>query len=149
VEKSPEVIETLHTGFTVADLRATLKLLRECFGFSATEPHTPPSETLSRIIGVAGAVAEIAYVSMPGHRIELLQYLAPVRSSVECLRPYDVGFAHMAFLVNDVDAMATKAAKHGFQRLSDIPTIEHGRNRGRKATYLRDAAGFTIELMGP
>jgi glyoxylase I family protein len=149
VEKSPEVIETLHTGFTVADLRATLKLLCDCFGFSATEPHVPPSETLSRIIGVAGAVAEIAYVNMPGHRIELLQYLAPVPDYVAYLRPYDVGFAHLALLVSDVDAMAAKAATHGFQRCSDIPTIEHGRNKGRKATYLRDASGFTIELMGP
>src|SRR5580698_8706097 len=96
---SPEVSATLHTGFTVADLRATVRFLTECFGFEATEPHSPPGQTLSQIIGLAGADAEIAYVSTPNHQIELLQYRKPVPINSHAPRPCDVGFAHIAFLV--------------------------------------------------
>jgi catechol 2,3-dioxygenase-like lactoylglutathione lyase family enzyme len=147
--EGPRVLETLHSGFTVADVRATAQLLCECFGFTATEPHCPPSSTLSRIVGLTDAQAEIIHVTTPGHHIELLQYHSPAGRSDFRLRPCDTGFSHIAFRVSDVGAMAARASMHGFSVLADIPRITTGRSAGRRATYVRDRHGFTIELMGP
>jgi catechol 2,3-dioxygenase-like lactoylglutathione lyase family enzyme len=148
VNANPTVLETLHTGFTVADVRATARFFRECLGFTVTEPHAPPGSMLSRIIGVPGAEAQIAYVTAPNHVIELLQYQRPEVQSGVPRSPCEVGFAHVAFLVGDVGAVARMAAEYGFRVQADIPRIETGRSKGRRATYIRDAFGFTIELMG-
>jgi catechol 2,3-dioxygenase-like lactoylglutathione lyase family enzyme len=141
-------IQTLHSGFTVADVRHLARFFRECLGFETTEPHAPPSDMLSRIIGVPGAEALIVYVTAPGHTIELLEYRLPPTITRAAPRPCDVGFAHLAFLVDDVQRVAAAASAHGFAVLSDIPRIETGRSAGRRATYLRDPQGFTVELMG-
>jgi catechol 2,3-dioxygenase-like lactoylglutathione lyase family enzyme len=148
MKAAPKVLETLHTGFTVADVRETARFFRECLGFAVSEPHTPSAPMLSRIIGVPGAEAEIAYVTAPNHVIELLQYHSPRTESVVARRASDVGFAHIAFLVDDVGEVARRAAEFGFLVQPDIPRIETGRSAGKRATYLRDAHGFTIELMG-
>ena len=142
------VIRTLHTGFTVADVRATARFFRDCLGFTTTEPRGRPGAMLSRIVGIPGCEAEIAYVSAPGHTIELLQYASPPSAVTSASRPCDVGPSHVAFLVEDVEAVAHAARDFGFVVLTDIPRIDTGQSAGRRATYLRDAYGFTVELMG-
>jgi catechol 2,3-dioxygenase-like lactoylglutathione lyase family enzyme len=148
VTSAPAAPATLHAGFTVADLRRLAAFFRECLGCTVSEPHTPPAEVLELIVGVPGAEAEIAYVTAPGAIIELIQYRAPQSATQSAPRPCDVGFAHLAFLVSDVDSVVAAASRYGFAVPALIPTIQHGRNAGRRATYLRDANGFTVELMG-
>jgi catechol 2,3-dioxygenase-like lactoylglutathione lyase family enzyme len=97
------VLATLHTGFTVADVRETARFFRECLGLAVSEPHRPSGPMLSRIIGVPGAEAEIAYVTAANHVIELLQYHQPRSEGGVPRLPSEVGFAHVALLVDDVD----------------------------------------------
>jgi catechol-2,3-dioxygenase len=145
---SVRILETLHSGFTVADVRQLAAFFRDCLGCAVTEPRAAPSETLARIVGVDGAAAEIVYVTTPGHTIELLEYRAPGSHTESAPRPCDTGFAHLSFLVDDVAAVAAAAARFGFVATREMPRIGAGPHAGRHATYLRDAHGFTIELMG-
>ncbi|MGE3598494.1 MAG: VOC family protein [Dehalococcoidia bacterium] len=138
----------LHTGFTVANVRRLAAFFRDCLGFEVTEPHTPPAEILAEIIGVPGAQATIAYVTVPGAVLELLEYRAPASATRSAPRPCDIGFAHVSFQVDDVRAVAEAAREYGFTAPPTIPTSPHGRNAGRRLTYLRDADGFTVELIG-
>jgi catechol 2,3-dioxygenase-like lactoylglutathione lyase family enzyme len=144
----PVVVETLHSGFTVADVRRLARFFRDCLGCAVTEPRSPPPEVLARIVGVAGADAEIVYVTAPGHVIELLQYRSPASATPAAPRPCDVGFSHLSFLVDDVAAVARAAGRYGFSAEPAMPVIEAGPHAGRRATYLRDGDGFSIELMG-
>jgi catechol 2,3-dioxygenase-like lactoylglutathione lyase family enzyme len=114
---SPQVLETLHSGFTVRDVRRLAAFFRDCFGFAVTEPRAAPAEVLAQIVGVAGADAEIVYVSAPNHVIELLGYRSPVSATSSAPRPCDVGFAHLSFLVDDVAAVAAAGAR----RVGDAP----------------------------
>ena len=145
---SPRVVETLHSGFTVRDVRRLAVFFRDCFGFAVTEPRAAPPAVLEQIVGVPGADAEIVYVTAPGHTIELLGYRAPRSATSGAPRPCDVGFAHLSFLVDDVAAVAAAAELFGFRCTPAMPRIAAGPHAGRYATYLRDAEGFTIELMG-
>jgi len=142
------VVTTLHTGFTVADVRRLVMFFRDCLHFDVSEPRSPPADVLARIVGVEGAEAEIVYVTAPGHVIELLQYRAPASTTTAAPRPCDIGFAHLSFLVDDVAAVAAAARQYGFEAEPVMPTIKAGPHAGRRATYLRDQDGFSIELMG-
>lgn len=145
---SARVLDTLHSGFTVRDVRRVAAFFRDCLGFAVTEPRAAPAEVLEKIVGVPGADAEIVYVSAPGHTIELLGYRGPVSATSSAPRPCDVGFAHLAFLVDDVAAVAESAQAYGFTCTPAMPRIAAGPHAGRHATYVRDAEGFTLELMG-
>ena len=59
----------------------------------------------SEITGVPGAEISIAVLKGYGHKIELLEYLAPSDRKQVALRPCDVGSVHVAFTVDDLDAV--------------------------------------------
>ena len=62
-------------------------------------------------------------------------------------RPCDVGFAHIAFDVDDMDAAIAAAAAHGVHPINRTAVIDAGPNRGGKAVYMRDPDGITIEFI--
>ncbi len=142
------VVATLHSGFTVADAMRTAAFFRDCFGFDIEPPREAPEGALEPVVGLDGAQAMIIYVSAPGHTIELLEYRNPKSVTTSAARPCDIGFAHLAFLVNDVAATVRAASGFGFRPARDIGLIPSGPHAGRRVVYLRDANGFTVELMG-
>ena len=89
----------------------------------------------------------IAYLHGPGHTLELIQYLAPSDRGEVQPRPCDVGFAHIAFDVEDIDAIVTLSSDHNVFPIGQITTVDQGPNKGGKAVYLRDPDGITVELI--
>lgn len=142
-----KVLSTNHTSFTVSDLDRILGFFRDALGFEVTSKAPRDKAAIAKITGVAGADVVIAYVRGPGHSIELIEYLAPGdRASVQP-RPCDVGFAHLAYDVDDVEAAVGAAAPHGFAPVGAVHTIDQGPNAGARVVYLRDADGITVEFI--
>jgi catechol 2,3-dioxygenase-like lactoylglutathione lyase family enzyme len=142
------ILSTLHSGHTVSDVRTLANFFRECFGFAITEPRSLPADSLAQTVGIPGASATVIYVTAPGHVIELLEYHYPSSASPSAGRPCDVGAGHLSFLVENVSDTATAAASYGFSATRGSTVISGGPHQGRRAVYLRDRRGFTIELMG-
>ena len=139
----------LHVGFTVADLRAMAGFMRDCLGFTVTDPRRPPATSIAEVTGVTGADVELVYVSAPGLIMELLQYTSPTSATLAGGRPCDVGASHLALKVHDVADIVQRAKAYGFEPAAPhLPEIAAGPNQGMRATYIRDSHGFTIELMG-
>jgi catechol 2,3-dioxygenase-like lactoylglutathione lyase family enzyme len=102
----------------------------------------------SEITGVAGAEIKIAVVRAPGgHKIELLEYLAPPDRKEVGLRPCDVGSVHVAFTVDNLDAVLEKIAASGWKAAGKPQILQSGPNAGKRVVYVRDPDGTTIELM--
>ena len=81
---------------------------------------------IGQITGVEGADIEVAYVQGPGHRLVLIEYLAPDdRRQVEA-KPCDTGFAHLAFNVTDVDAAIAASQVFGFRPINPPVPIDEG-----------------------
>ena len=92
-----QVLRTNHTSFTVSDLDRTCGFFVEALGFEVISRAPRDPAVIRDITGVEGADIEVAYVQGPGHRLELIQYLAPVERGKIDARPCDTGFAHLAF----------------------------------------------------
>jgi len=138
---------TNHTSFTVSSLDRTIAFFRDCLGFDLVSRASRDPGLVSRITGVPGAQVTIAFLRGPGHTVELIEYTAPAgRGKVEA-RPCDVGFAHLALNVDNVDAAVEAAAKFGVTPVAPPVAIDQGPNRGRKVVYLRDADGVTVEFI--
>src|SRR6202023_2293016 len=96
------IIAADHTGITVSNLERSLEFWQKVLGFEFSHRAHQTSEMASEITGVAGAEVRLAVVKAPGgHKIELLEYLAPAdRKQHVVLRPCDVGSVHVALIVD-------------------------------------------------
>ncbi len=102
----------------------------------------------SEITGVPGAEIKLAVVKAPGgHKIELLEYLAPPDRKHVNFRPCDVGSVHVAFTVDKLDAILEKIAASGWKAAGKPQTLKTGPNAGKRVVYVRDPDGTTIEFM--
>jgi catechol 2,3-dioxygenase-like lactoylglutathione lyase family enzyme len=141
------VIATNHTSFTVSDLDRTLGFFRDALGFEVTSRAPRDPRAIRSITGVEGGDVVVAYVRGPGHSLELIEYVGPPeRGRVES-RPCDVGFAHVAYDVDDIDAAIAASRPHGFAPIGAPTVIDQGPNRGNRVAYLRDPDGITVEFI--
>lgn len=101
------------------------------------------------ITGVEGAELKLAVVKAPsGHKIELLEYLAPSdrRRDLD-LRPCDIGHAHVALIIDNLDAILRVIEASGWKAAGKPQLLKSGPNAGKRVVYVRDPDGTTIEFM--
>ena len=87
----------------------------------------------------------MALVECGDFKLELIQY---VDGAGEILNPVinNVGAAHIAFQVNDVDAFCKRLVENGVSLYGTPSTLPPPRVRG---VYISDPDGITIELSEP
>jgi glyoxylase I family protein len=138
-----------HTGITVSNLERSLAFWRDVLGFELSHRAHHTGELASEATGVPGAEISIAVLKTPGHKIELLEYLAPLDRKHVDLRSCDVGSVHVAFTVDNLDAVLSVIAASGWKAAGKPQTLKSGPNAGKRVVYVRDPDGTTIEFMQP
>jgi catechol 2,3-dioxygenase-like lactoylglutathione lyase family enzyme len=142
------IISADHTGITVANLERSLAFWRDVLGFERSHTAHQTGELAEQITGVKGAELKLAVVKAPnGHKIELLEYLAPPDQKRADVRPCDVGHVHVALLVDDLDAIMERIGASGWKAAGKPQTLKTGPNAGKCVVYVRDPDGTTIEFM--
>lgn len=148
--KQFRIIAADHTGITVTNLERSLAFWRDVLGFELSHRAHQTGELAAEITGVAGAEILLAVLKMPtGHKIELLEYLAPPDRKHFAPRPCDVGSIHVALTVDDLDAVMSAIAPFGWKAWGTPQTLASGPNAGKRVVYVRDQDGTTIEFMQP
>src|SRR6266516_3074438 len=98
------ILSADHTGITVSNLERSLAFWRDVLGLELSHTAHQTGELAKEITGVTGAEIKLAVLKTPGgHKIELLEYLAPLDRKRTDVRPCDVGHVHVALLVDDLD----------------------------------------------
>jgi catechol 2,3-dioxygenase-like lactoylglutathione lyase family enzyme len=139
-----------HTGITVSNLERSLAFWRDLLGFELSHRAQQKGELAEQITGVPGAEISLAVLKTPtGHKIELLEYLAPADRQHLRPRPCDVGSAHVALTVDNMDAVLDAIAPFGWKTAGEPQTLQSGPNAGKRVVYVRDPDGTNIELMQP
>jgi catechol 2,3-dioxygenase-like lactoylglutathione lyase family enzyme len=145
---SSRILTADHTGITVSNLNRSLAFWRDVLGFEFSHGAHQAGEMAEQITGVQGAELKLAVLKTPGgHKIELLEYLAPADRKRGILRPCDVGHAHIALTVDNLDAIVQRIAASGWKAAGEPQMITKGPNAGKRVVYARDPDGTTIELM--
>lgn len=144
-----KILAADHTGITVANLERSLAFWRDVLGFELSHRPHQTGSLASQITGVPGAEISIAVLKGYGHKIELLEYLAPPDRQNLRPRPCDVGSVHVAFQVDNLDALLSAIATSGWKAAGQPQTLTAGPNTGKRVVYVRDPDGTTIEFMQP
>jgi len=148
MNKPFRIISADHTGITVENLERSLAFWRDMLGFELSHTAHQTGELARKITGVTGSEIKLAVLKTPGgHKIELLEYLAPPDRKHAEVRPCDVGHVHVALLVDDLDAVLDKIAASGWKASGKPQILKTGPNAGKRVVYVRDSDGTTIEFM--
>lgn len=141
------ILATDHTGITVANLERSLAFWRDVLGFELSHRPHQTGDLASEITGVPSAEISIAVLKGYGHKIELLEYQAPFDRQHFRPRPCDVGSVHVAFVVDDLDAVLQAIAASGWKAAGTPQILKAGPNAGKRVVYVFDPDGTTIEFM--
>jgi catechol 2,3-dioxygenase-like lactoylglutathione lyase family enzyme len=137
-----------HVGFAVASLDEALRFWVDGLGARLVRTGEMGGEFLSQVTGAPGAKVRMALVSLPEQTIELLGYQGPERPS-EPAKPFDPGFAHLALVVDDIDALLVRIATYGWKAQGIPQRIASGARTGTRVIYAVGPDGATIEFMQP
>jgi catechol 2,3-dioxygenase-like lactoylglutathione lyase family enzyme len=138
------VLSTIHTSFTVTDLDRSVAFWQKVMGYALTRRTRGSGDMVSHLIGVVGADIELAILEGGGHVLELIQYNSPSDRRQSVPRPWDVGAAHVALNVDNIEAAVAAMTEHGWSVAGTI--VLNPRSQSRVA-YVRDWDGVTIELI--
>jgi len=101
-------------------------------------------EALGRVVGMKDVDVSYAMLNGWGSRIELFQYHSPEGQPFPRDKPVcDKGITHLAFLVDDIDALYEELLSRGV-RFNSPPLVVRP---GVKVAYFHDPDEVTIEMM--
>lgn len=137
-----------HVGFAVASLDESLSFWVDGLGARLLRTGEMGGEFLGQVTGAHGAQVRMAIVSLADQTIELLEYQGVDRPSASA-KPFDPGFAHLALVVDDIDALLLKIAAYGWKAQGTPQSIAGGARAGTRVIYVVAPDGATIEFMQP
>lgn len=133
-----------HSTIGVGDLDRSLAFYRDLLGLKEIRVWEESDAQLNRIVGLQDAHLRIAHLDTGGGVVELIEYTRPRGRAISPeFRQCDMGPTHIAFLVDDIDALYQKLGEAGVK--FNCPPQE--RPNGWKATYFFDPDGTTLELL--
>lgn len=147
------MIFVLHHGVTVADIDRAIDWYGAVLGTTVVHRQRQDNDYTRELLAVPGAVLEVAQLALPGrvdtrstHDIELIQYVSGDQPADEALinRP---GQSHLAFVVDDIDAVADRVIASGGRLRNPPVTVSAGVHSGSRVCYLHDPDGNTVELL--
>jgi catechol 2,3-dioxygenase-like lactoylglutathione lyase family enzyme len=137
-----------HAGLTVRDLDRSIAFYRDLLGFELAFRWNPSAPYIGTLVGHPEVDLHGAILRLPGTHVclELLEYRGVAGRPVD-MDNGNVGNAHVAFLVDDCDAVFARLAAAGVPSVSPPVTPSIGPNKGGRAVYMIDPDGFRVELI--
>jgi catechol 2,3-dioxygenase-like lactoylglutathione lyase family enzyme len=149
------IADVLHFSFTVSDIDAAVDWFTRVLGLELVHRQRQDNAYTRRLVGMPEAVLEVAQFIVAGnppryssHMLELVQYESPA-GEARPLPTNDIGVAHLALMVTDVQSRYERMLEQGVEFVSPPVEITAGANQGGWASYLRGPDGITFELLQP
>lgn len=143
-------------SWTVESLDRALEFYVDGLGFALRHQQLQDNPYTRQLVGYPDAVLRMAQLNIPGwdpgisgHVLELTEYQSPKPDTLNSRDTYNIGVAHLALVVDDIEEIHQRVVDHGGRPLSSPVAIAEGINRGGYAFYARDPDGFTLEFVQP
>jgi catechol 2,3-dioxygenase-like lactoylglutathione lyase family enzyme len=133
-----------HVGIVVDDLAAAVEFFVE-LGLEPRGQGQVEGDWVDRIIGLDGTKAELSMLRTPdGHgEIELVKFHSPPTPDGDPHAPSNTpGIRHLAFLVEDIDAVVAGLQARGTELMGELVRYENS----YRLCYVRGPEGIIIEL---
>jgi lactoylglutathione lyase len=133
-----------HIGLCVRNLELSMLFYCDGLGFERAESY-PIDDRFARALEVGGVIALTSQLIKRGDvTIELLGWQLPEPAGSPSTSRQQLGFTHLSFYVDDLEATAARLVKLGGQLLPDTRLSLPG---AMDLVFLADPDGSRIELM--
>lgn len=138
-----------HTAITVSNLDRSIDFYCGVLGLALAHEPTEfySGAGIERALNLPGAKLRIAVVSAGVDRIELLEYAEPPAPAERAAPGNTRGAAHLAFLVEDIEARKAELEAKGITFFSEVNTNAEGPLAGWRWVYFSDPDGIPLELI--
>jgi catechol 2,3-dioxygenase-like lactoylglutathione lyase family enzyme len=145
-----EIIGHHHTGIQVTDLDRSLEFYRDLLGLELVVRWNRDAPYIEKFSGYPGVDMHGAILQMPNSDsiLEILEYRNVERRAIDPATA-NPGTAHLAFRVDDCDAVYERLTSLGVESVSQPVTPTIGPNKGGRTVLMLDPDGFRIELLQP
>ncbi|PYZ94820.1 glyoxalase [Salipaludibacillus keqinensis] len=133
-----------HVGIIVHDLPAAKSFFHD-FGLEIMGEGEVKGEWVERIIGLQNVKGEVVMLRTPegDANLELVKFHTPSdENELHLPLANTLGIRHIAFAVDDIDALVTKLKKKGAELIGEIQNYENA----YKLCYCRGPEGIILEL---
>ncbi len=133
-----------HVGIVVDDLPAAIDFFTQ-LGLEPGGKGQVEGESVERIIGLDEVKAELAMLRAPGGQaeIELVKFHSPPPEPGDPHAPANApGLRHVAFLVEDIDALVAGLKARGTEFVGELVRYENS----YRLCYVRGPEGIIVEL---
>ena len=132
-----------HSSLAVRNLDDAIRFYSAAFGFELAFREDGMTEQIASIAGEPALTCDIVQLRHPAsdHVLELIAFRSGRDRPVPLGKPFASGAGHVAFVIDDLDAMMTKVEALGAERLGEVTLFEEGR-----CVYYREPAGSFFEL---
>ncbi len=137
-----------HTGFVVENLEESVKFYANVLGMRVAGRMERQGEYANQLLALPDTHIKGAFMDKgEGHQLELIQYINPA-SGPGGINRNDLGAAHLAFFVEDIDRFYNETNERGLRFNNPPATLhdDHGR-LSRKALYAQDPDGNWLEFV--
>jgi len=133
-----------HVGIVVDDLAAATAFFVE-LGLKLQGEGPVEGGWVDRVVGLEGVRAEIAMLETPdGHgRLELVKFHSPSARGDDRHAPANtLGLRHLAFAVDDIDAVVASVRARGAELVGEVENYEDS----YRLCYVRGPERIIVEL---
>ena len=133
-----------HVGITVPDLDRAIAFYNGVLGLEFFDPPSPVFDDaeLGERVGLPGAALRQVNLTLGDSIVELIEYTAPAPPSERPVQVNLYGAAHLAFRVDDIEAVSAHLVANGVTMLSDEMDYI-----SRKLRFFEGPEGITLELV--
>jgi catechol 2,3-dioxygenase-like lactoylglutathione lyase family enzyme len=133
-----------HIGVIVNDLPATKEFFLD-FGLEVQGEADMEGELLDKLLGLTKVKTSLVMMRPPGGEasIELIKFHNPPdEKGLQKFPVHTLGIRHIAFLVEDLEALVTKLKAKGAEIIGEMQTYENS----YKLCYVRGPEGLILDL---
>jgi catechol 2,3-dioxygenase-like lactoylglutathione lyase family enzyme len=142
-----------HVNLVVQDLERMVAFYRDALGLKETKRVTITGGWVAATVGLPEVHADVVYLDLAaGPRIELIRYNRPAAerpAGVE--RPNAPGLRHIAFRIDDIDAIVARLRSAGVKFFSDVQQVPdtqvtYAGGIRKRLIYFADPEGNLLEF---
>jgi catechol 2,3-dioxygenase-like lactoylglutathione lyase family enzyme len=133
-----------HVSIVVDDLAAASEFFVE-LGLELQGEGSVEGRSVDRVVGLEGVQADLAMMQTPdgNGRLELVKFHSPsIQGDTQHAPANTRGIRHIAFAVDDVDAVLARLQAHGAELVGELERYEDI----YRLCYVRGPEGIIIEL---
>lgn len=140
-----------HVNIVVTDMERSIAFYSNVLGLKRSFEALLEGDWIETVTGLCGLRAHCVFMETDDARVrlELLQYLAPTGQSLSPNSlPNTCGLRHLAFTVDDIEALVARLREAGALLLSDPVTVPFavGKMGRKRLCYFHDPDGTLLEV---